>query len=154
MITAAKLSQLDIEALIPHAGKMCLLEQVLSYSNDDIICRTQSHLYADNPLKIAGKLSKMHLIEYGAQAIAIHGGLLENPTFNNQPRPGYIASVKSVKWGDFIANTDYLEIQAQALLRDDISKLYQFSISDAQSNTVCSARVMVVHPENTINTLD
>ena len=71
------ITKTDIEAIIPHAGDMCLLEQVISFSNEEIICRTQSHLNADNPLKTNGRLSKMHLIEYGAQAIALHVGLLE-----------------------------------------------------------------------------
>jgi len=142
------LSKPDIEAIIPHAGGMCLLEQVISFSNEAIICRTQSHLNTDNPLKIDSKLSKMHLIEYGAQAIAVHGGLLEQDSDNDQPKQGYIATVKAVKWGDFDPLTEFLEIKANAVMRDEISKLYEFTITDAQSSNVCSARVMVIHPNS------
>ena len=142
------ITKTDIEAIIPHAGDMCLLEQVISFSNEEIICRTQSHLNTDNPLKTNGKLSKMHLIEYGAQAIAVHGGLLERDSNNDQPKLGYIATVKAVKWGDFDPLTELLEIKANAVMRDEISKLYEFTIIDAQLRNVCSARVMVIHPNS------
>lgn len=140
------LTKPDIEAMIPHAGDMCLLEQVISFSNDEIVCRTQSHLNSDNPLKTNGKLSKMHLIEYGAQAIAVHGGLLQRDSDNAQPKLGYIATVKAVKWGDFEPLTEFLEIKATTVIRDESSKLYEFIITDPQLRNICSARVMVIHP--------
>jgi len=142
------LSKPEIEAMIPHAGGMCLLEQVISYSNDEIVCRTQSHLNTDNPLKTDGKLSKMHLIEYGAQAIAVHGGLLQQDSDNSQPKLGFIATVKAVKWGEFEPLAEFLEIKATAIMRDEISKLYEFTITDAQLSNVCSAKVMVIHPNS------
>jgi len=142
------LTKPDIEAMIPHSGCMCLLEQVLSFSNAGIVCRTESHLNADNPLKTNGKLSKMHLIEYGAQAIAVHGGLLEQQSGNNEPKLGYIATVKNVKWGVFNPLTEFLEIKANAIMGDETSKLYEFTITDAQLKYACSARVMVIHPNS------
>ncbi|WP_321324032.1 hypothetical protein [Thiomicrorhabdus sp.] len=148
MTATSILSKSDIEAMIPHAGGMCLLEQVITFSNEEIVCRTQSHLNTDNPLKTDGKLSKMHLIEYGAQAIAVHGGLLERDSDNDQPKLGYIAMLKAVKWGDFDPLTEFLEIKANAVMRDEISKLYEFTITDAQFGYVCSAKVMVVHPNS------
>jgi predicted hotdog family 3-hydroxylacyl-ACP dehydratase len=138
----------DIEAMIPHAGGMCLLEQVISFTDEEIVCRTKSHLNADNPLKTDGKLSKMHLIEYGAQAIAVHGGLLERDSDNNEPKLGYIATVKAVKWGEFDPLTEFLEITANSVMRDENSKLYEFFITDAQLRNICFARVMVIHPNS------
>jgi len=148
---AELLSKADIEAVIPHADGMCLLEKVVSYSQDEIICQTQSHLDESNPLKTDGQLSKMHLIEYGAQAIAIHGGLMERDSSNteadDEPRVGYIAMVKSVKWGDFNPYTPFLEIKAIPLVADEMTKLYEFDVCDAEQHSVCSGRVMVVHPD-------
>jgi len=146
------LAKADIEALIPHAGGMCLLEKVVSYTDDEIICQTQSHLDESNPLKTDGALSKMHLIEYGAQAIAIHGGLMaqldaSNDKVNSKPKVGYIAMVKSVKWGDFNPLTSFLEIKATQIMADEMTKLYEFDVSDAEQHSVCSGRVMVVHPD-------
>ncbi len=145
---AVILTKSDIEALIPHAGGMCLLEQVLSYTDEEIICRTQSHLDVGNPLKTDGKLSKMHLIEYGAQAIAVHGGLMELSLATVEPKLGYIAMVKSVKWGVFNPFTDFLEVKATAIMADEMSKLYAFCVTDAELRNVCSGRVMVIHPDS------
>lgn len=148
MTATPSLTKPDIEAMIPHAGGMCLLEQVISFSSEEIVCRTRSHLNADNPLKTDGKLSKMHLIEYGAQAIAVHGGLLQRDSDNGEPQLGYIATVKAVKWSEFEPLSEFLEIKANAVMRDEISKLYEFTITDAQLRNVCSARVMVIHPNS------
>lgn len=151
-MVAEMLSKVDIEALIPHADGMCLLEKVVSYSGDEIICQTQSLLDENNPLKTDGQLSKMHLIEYGAQAIAIHGGLMEQQDASNseadtKPKIGYIAMVKSVKWGDFNPQTSFLEIKATQIMADEMTKLYEFDVSDTEQHSVCSGRVMVVHPD-------
>lgn len=142
------LTKPDIEALIPHAGGMCLLEQVFSYTDKEIICRTQSHLEVSNPLKTDGKLSKMHLIEYGAQAIAVHGGLMELSLATVAPKLGYIAMVKAVKWGEFDPFTEFLEVTATAIMADEMCKLYAFCVTDAGLRNVCSGRVMVIHPDS------
>lgn len=148
LATFTTLGKLDIEELIPHSEGMCLLEKVTSYSPEEIICQTRSHLDDSNPLKIDGQLSKMHLIEYGAQAVAIHGGLLEKQDISSaEPKVGYIAMVKSVKWGDFDRYTPFLEIKAIQVMADEMTKLYEFDVSDAEQNSVCSGRVMVVHPD-------
>ncbi|MEA3404382.1 MAG: hypothetical protein U9R28_01435 [Pseudomonadota bacterium] len=138
------LTRSEIEEIIPHAGGMCLLEGVLHYSETEITCMTSSHLLDDNPLKKGKTLSNMHLIEYGAQSIAIHGGLLERNL--SSPRIGYIATIKSVKWGRFNPLTPFLKVESKALVTDDISKLYTFHITDSDKQFICSGRVMVVHP--------
>lgn len=138
-----------IEALIPHSGGMCLLEKVISYSESAIICETSSHLLLDNPLKINGKLSKMHLIEYGAQAIAIHGGLIEKQSLNNLlllPKIGYITLIKSVTWGRFDSLTAKLTIKATVQIMDERVKRYDFSVMDFDQLEICSGNVMVVLP--------
>ena len=66
----------EIEALIPHSGRMCLIDKVLDWDEASINCSTQSHTRADNPLRKDAKLGAVHLLEYGAQAMAIHGALL------------------------------------------------------------------------------
>jgi len=147
-VKVATLTKSDIETIIPHAGGMCLLEQILSYTDEEIICRTQSHLDVKNPLKNDGKLSKMHLIEYGAQAIAVHGGLMALSLATVAPKLGYIAMVKAVKWGEFDPLTDFLEVTATAIMADEMSKLYAFCVTDAELQNVCSGRVMVIHPDS------
>lgn len=70
------LSRARIEALIPHAGCMCLLDSVDHWDERSLTCRTNTHRSIDNPLRCCGRLSAIHLIEYAAQATAVHGGLL------------------------------------------------------------------------------
>ena len=45
-----------IAHLIPHAGSMCLLDEVLSWDEDTISCRSMQHRGPDNPLRQGGRL--------------------------------------------------------------------------------------------------
>lgn len=63
-------------ALIPHQGSMCLLDSVAHWDDVRIHARSGSHARDDNPLRRDGRLRALHLCEYGAQAMAVHGGLL------------------------------------------------------------------------------
>jgi predicted hotdog family 3-hydroxylacyl-ACP dehydratase len=65
-----------IRELVPHAGKMCLLERVVDCDTASIRCETRSHLDRANPLRRNGHLSSVCAIEYAAQAMALHGALM------------------------------------------------------------------------------
>ncbi len=65
----------DIYARLPHAGGMCLLEEVLEWDGQSILCATSSHQLPTNPLRRHGALSAVHGVEYAAQAAAVHGVL-------------------------------------------------------------------------------
>src|SRR5262250_1492609 len=65
-----------IEQHIPHKGRMCLLDEVLSWDAARIRCRSGSHRAADNPLRAHGRLGAACGIEYAAQAMAVHGALV------------------------------------------------------------------------------
>ena len=65
----------QIQALIPHAGAMCLLEAVTAWDEQSIACVTQTHRDPANPLRRQGRLPAVMAFEYGGQAAAIHGGL-------------------------------------------------------------------------------
>src|SRR5881398_1435622 len=65
----------EIRRLIPHAGTMCLLDSVLGWDDESIVCTTNTHRDEANPLRRDGRLSALHALEYAAQAAAIHGGL-------------------------------------------------------------------------------
>jgi predicted hotdog family 3-hydroxylacyl-ACP dehydratase len=92
---ATALTQAQIRALIPHSGAMCLLERVLRWDADAIDCLALSHRDADNPLRRDGLLPVAAGIEYGAQAMAVHGGLAEPGPV---PRRGYLAILTGVEW--------------------------------------------------------
>src|SRR5437588_549812 len=85
----------EIRRLIPHAGTMCLLDSVLDWDDEFIVCSTNTHRYEANPLRRDGRLSGLHALEYGAQAAAIHGGLRARAAGATAP-PCYLAALRDV----------------------------------------------------------
>ena len=65
----------DILALVPHQGAMCLWDEVIEWDADRIRLRAYNHRDPTHPLRSNDRLRAIHLCEYGAQAMAVHGGL-------------------------------------------------------------------------------
>jgi predicted hotdog family 3-hydroxylacyl-ACP dehydratase len=114
--------------LIPHSGNMCLIDQVLEWDARSIHCRTRSHLDAAHPLRRDGRLDAVHLVEYGAQAMAIHGGL-EARSRNSSVAPGMLASIRDLRLevGRIDDLGEALEVRAQQVLINASGLLYEFS---------------------------
>ena len=85
-----------IEKLIPHKGAMCLLDSVLLWDTQHIRLATRTHKASTNPLRSALGLRAVHLCEYGAQAMAVHGALLAQ-SHNNAAQPGMLVALRDVK---------------------------------------------------------
>lgn len=66
----------QILRLVPHQGAMCLWDEVLEWGPEAIRLRADNHRDPAHPLRADGRLHAVHLCEYGAQAMAVHGGLL------------------------------------------------------------------------------
>jgi predicted hotdog family 3-hydroxylacyl-ACP dehydratase len=127
---------------------MCLLEQVVSWDAQHVRCRSGSHRATDHPLRAHGRLGSACLIEYAAQAAAVHGALLQAPESRAPgerfasaapadstasaaaPRAGMLASARAVELAvdriDDIA-VDLL-IEAHRLHSDERSALYAFAV--------------------------
>lgn len=86
----------EIEQLIPHAGSMCLLERVLAFDDSGLHAQSDAHRDPAHPLRRDGRLSALHLCEYGAQAMAVHGGLLAAREGRAAP-PGLLVSLRGVE---------------------------------------------------------
>lgn len=86
-----------IRGLVPHAGSMCLLDEVEQWDKKAIVCFTSTHRDADNPLRREGQLSAVHLIEYCAQAMALHRGLVSESEGERAP-PGWLVSARDFKF--------------------------------------------------------
>jgi predicted hotdog family 3-hydroxylacyl-ACP dehydratase len=82
---------IDIAALVPHAGSMVLIDRVRSWNGDEITCLTRSHRRDDNPLRAGGGVPAIAGAEYGAQAAAIHGGLV------GRPADGYLVALRDLR---------------------------------------------------------
>lgn len=134
----------QIQALIPHAGAMCLLETVTAWDEQSITCVTQTHRDPANPLRRQGRLPAVMAFEYGGQAAAIHGGLRARAAGQTAP-PGYLAALRDARW--FVADLDGiaepLEIAAQLLLGDQAHCLYAIQVS-AAGRLLAEARIAIV----------
>lgn len=133
MRTAPALDHAALCALIPHAGSMCLLDAVLTWNADRIRCLIASHSAPAHPLRrVDGALGASHLLEYGAQAAAVHGGLLAEAA-GERPRPGYLVATRHLTL--HVARLDdlsgVLEVTAQRLLGGDSGWVYEFAITHA-----------------------
>lgn len=116
-----------IALLVPHAGSMCLIDQVLEQNLDTIRCRAQIRA-SGHPLARNGEIPSTVAIEYAAQACAIHGALLEK---SGQSRPGFLAKITSTKLDTRPLSPvdDPLMIFARRLSSTDQGCLYTFETS-------------------------
>lgn len=126
------LEKSDWSGLIPHQGAMCLLDTVIAWDESRIHTRTQSHRRADNPLRDGGLLRALHLCEYGAQAMAVHGGLIARAA-GSVAAPGFLVSLRAIQL--HVPRIDdlpsALDVHAERLLGGDGSWQYQFSVDHA-----------------------
>jgi predicted hotdog family 3-hydroxylacyl-ACP dehydratase len=133
-----------IADLIPHSGSMCLLERIVAWDDTHVHLATQSHARADNPLRHAGHLSVVMLCEYGAQATAVHGGLLASRTGGRAP-PGFLVSLREVSLAGVAleALSGDIEVKATRLHGDGNGWQYSFAVSHA-GHTLASGRTAIM----------
>ena len=81
--------------LIPHHGTMCLLNTVERWDETSILCTTASHRDATNPLRRDNRLEAICGLEYAAQAMAVHVGLLDQGK-ERRLTVGYLGAVKNL----------------------------------------------------------
>lgn len=138
-----QLTKEELSVLLPHAGAMRLIDCVESWDAATIRCRTQSHHDAANPLRHGKRLDAVVGLEYAAQSMGVHVGLLNQA----RSREGFIGYVGSVR--DVILVVERLDecpadltIEASRLFEGDESFLYQFSISSG-GRDVMSGRASI-----------
>lgn len=85
----------DWAHLIPHAGAMCLLDEVVEWDATRLHARSATHQHADNPLRADGMLHAVNLCEYAAQAMAVHG-VLRAREAGGPARPGFLVALRDV----------------------------------------------------------
>jgi len=121
-----------IEAMIPHKGGMCLWDEVIDWDAQRIHLRTRSHRDAANPLRHDARLRAVHLCEYGAQAMAVHGGL-RGASAGGEPKVGFLVALRNVELRVARIDdlTDTLECEAELLAESAASQQYAFRIVHA-----------------------
>ena len=132
-----------IASLIPQQGAMCLIDRIEHWDSQRIICSTMQHRSPDNPLRARGILSSLHAIEFAAQAIAAHGGLVAGD--RARPRTGLLLSARDCRFNrsrlDDIDGS--LTIEAMQIGDNGQTHLYRFRVS-AQDVVVAEGRAAVV----------
>ena len=123
------LTHADIEALVPHKHAMCLWDEVLDWDTQRIHLRAMNHCDPDHPLRSDGQRRALHLCEYGAQAMAGHGGLLAREA-GGMARAGMLVALRDVRLHvsriDDLPGT--LEGTAELLAAGEASQQYVFRL--------------------------
>jgi predicted hotdog family 3-hydroxylacyl-ACP dehydratase len=126
------LSRDRIEAMIPHKGAMCLWDEVVEWDAQRIALRADNHRDAAHPLRSQDRLRAVHLCEYGAQAMAVHGGLRAHAS-GGDASPGLLVALRGVQL--HVSTIDQLpgalECEAEVLAESEGSQQYAFSIRHA-----------------------
>jgi predicted hotdog family 3-hydroxylacyl-ACP dehydratase len=109
---------------------MCLLDSVIEWDDRSIVCISDTHRDPVNPLRRGGRLSALHAFEYGAQAVAVHGGLRARLAGVTAP-PGYLAALRDARLQvtrlDNVASP--LQICAYRLFGDAANAVYECRVS-------------------------
>lgn len=135
-----------IARLVPHAGRMCLWQRVTGWDAQSIRLEADDHVDAAHPLRHRGRLHALHLAEYGAQAMAVHGGLRAQ-LGGGVARPGLLVALRGVvlhreRIDDLEGAIDG---EASVLVEGDAGWQYAFAIRHAGA-LLAEGRAAVIHP--------
>ncbi|MFU8830699.1 MAG: hypothetical protein ACNA7J_00965 [Wenzhouxiangella sp.] len=120
-------SQPDIASLVPHAGAMVLLVQVVEFGPETIHCRATLDP-SSNPLAIEGALPATALAEFGAQAMAVHGAMLAPA--GTPPRSGRLVALGQLDLAiNQVDQAMVLDVHATRLGGDSSGQMYAFKIT-------------------------
>jgi len=108
---------------------MRLLDTVEAWDETTIRCRTATHRDPNHPLRYRGRLSVSAGLEYAAQAMGVHAGLLDRDR-RTEGHIGYVGSVRDVVFGaerldDTVSD---LIVEATRLAEGDQSYMYCFTV--------------------------
>lgn len=124
------IGQEQIATMIPHAGEMCLLDEVLHWDEPFIRCLSRRYAGPNNPMRRAdGTLGAACGIEIAAQAMAIHGRL--SAPADGAVSIGYLASLRDVRLSVVLLDAEPgdLLVEAERLMGDASSASYRFSLT-------------------------
>ncbi|WP_019569687.1 MULTISPECIES: hypothetical protein [unclassified Thioalkalivibrio] len=138
-----------IRERLPHAGAMSLLDEVVAHDADRIHCRARSHRDPDNPLRSEPGLHALAALEYGAQAMAVHGSL--GAADAAAPRAGYLAAVRDLRIHARRLDTieTALDIHAERVMADARSSIYDLAVEAAGEPLLAARATVILEPGET-----
>ena len=124
---------------------MCLLDEVIDWDENSLNAITTSHRKKDNPLNETGRMDTVVLVEYGAQAAAIHAALQQSGL--GSARPAYLGAIKKLQLFTQYIDADIAELQihAQCIFNDDNGAIYDIRAS-AKGDDMMAGRVVLIQP--------
>ena len=135
----------QIAQLIPHGEAMCLLDQITGWDEHHLNATTASHRLADNPLIENGRMDAVALVEYGAQAAAVHAALRQSGL--GAARPAYLGAIKRLRlfFQDVDTRVDELQIRVQCIFNEDNGAIYDIRAC-AEGNDLMTGRIVLIQP--------
>lgn len=142
------IDEVRITNLVPHAGSMCLLEWVIDWDESQIRAGSLAHRRPEHPLRREGRIDPVILCEYGAQAMAAHGGLLARRV-GLLASPGFLVSLREVRLAGVTLERleGPLEVSARRLYGDAHGWQYAFAVHHA-GQELAVGRAAVVLRQN------
>ena len=138
------LTRAEIARRIPHGPAMSLLDQVIRWDVASIVCRSARLAGGDNPLCAAAELPVVLLLEYAAQAAAVHAALIHEGI--GEAGPAYVGAVKAVEWDRPHVRPELeVELEAQCLLHSDTGAIYQVEARQ-DGESLLRARLILNRP--------
>ena len=140
-----------IRERLPHAGAMSLLDEVVAHDADRIHCRARSHRDPDNPLRSEPGLHALAALDYGAQAMAVHGSLGAPDSGGAPPRAGYLAAVRDLQIHARRLDTieTALDIHAERVMADARSSIYDLAVEAAGEPLLAARATVILEPGET-----
>ncbi len=125
-----RLGKEEIGRLLPHGPSMCLLEVVEKWDAHTISCRTTTHRDPQNPLRFKGRLTAAAGLEYAAQAMGAHVGLLTGGG-RSRHRIGLVGAVRDVVFStDRLDEHDgWLVVTVRRLIEGEHGYMYHFTVA-------------------------
>lgn len=131
----------DLVKLIPHGESMCLIDEVVAWDNDAIHCRSEAPAVRRNPLVDGSPVRCVILIEYAAQAAAIHAALLHSGLGDAQP--AYLGAVRGVEFSaDYLADDLDIQIEARCQLHSTGGAIYDIEARQADNPVLCGRLIL------------
>lgn len=143
--TAKTLDADDIANRIPHGRKMSLLHRVLNWDQQEILCTTRAHRCKQNPLREQGQLYTVTLVEFAAQAAAVHSSLLHAK--KGDSGPAYLGAIRSLNLGAELIPEDAgeLKIRASIELQNSDGAVYCFTVEE-ENGTLAKGKFILIRP--------
>ena len=143
------LSQKEIQDLLPHGDGMCMIECVEHWEENAIVCTSANVQSNDNPLLEEKYLSSICLLEYAAQAAAIHAGLLQSGAKRtlSEGHAAYVGGIKNIEVAmpQLTSEMKDVTIEANIELLTDNGAIYNFT-AKSLDKLIVSGRLTLIKP--------